>query len=351
MSSPAQDTALKSAQDGAHSTGAGPTSVANLDGDAIEAGDGDDDDGYHTDEASKASTSLSSGVRDYSFENGRRYHKFREGAYQFPNDEPEQAREDMKHAMFVNVCDSKLHFAPIKNPQQVLDIGTGTGIWAIDMGDEYPEASVLGIDLSPIQPTWVPPNVRFMVDDFESPWLQPENFWDFVHGRNTVSITKNVPKMLAEAYRTIKPGGWVEFQDQHFHAFCDDGTMPNDFMINDWWKNVGKAMEQFRLEIHAVLKTAQRLKDAGFINVGERITKIPIGTWPKDRKLRTVGLYARVSLIDGLEGLSLGPRTRGLGWTPEQVQVYLVSVRKALLDQSVHSYMRFHAVYGQKPSS
>ena len=133
MSSPAQDAAPEGAQDGAHSADAAPSPVADQGGDAIEAGDvDDDDDGYHTDEASKASTSLSSSVRDFAFENGRRYHKFREGAYQFPNDEPEQAREDMKHAMFINVCDDKLHIAPIKNPQQILDLGTGTGIWAID---------------------------------------------------------------------------------------------------------------------------------------------------------------------------------------------------------------------------
>lgn len=51
----------------------------------IEPGDNEDfDDGYETDAASGASTSLSSSVRDYTFENGRRYHKFREGHYQFP---------------------------------------------------------------------------------------------------------------------------------------------------------------------------------------------------------------------------------------------------------------------------
>jgi methylase of polypeptide subunit release factors len=33
----------------------------------------------------------------------------------------------------------------------VLDIGTGTGIWAIDFADEHPEAEVIGTDLSPIQ--------------------------------------------------------------------------------------------------------------------------------------------------------------------------------------------------------
>ncbi|WDK22659.1 methyltransferase domain-containing protein [Colletotrichum graminicola] len=87
-----------------------------------------------------ASTSLSNSVRDYVFENSRRYHKYMEGRYLMPNDEPEQEREDMKHAMCVNVMDGKLHCAPIENPQKVVDIGTGTGIWAIDSGRRIPRS-------------------------------------------------------------------------------------------------------------------------------------------------------------------------------------------------------------------
>ena len=92
-----------------------------------------DDEAYGSDTNSNASTSLSSSVRNYLFENGRRYHKFREGSYQFPNDDAEQDREDMKHAMIVNLCGGKLCFAPIgENPQNVIDLGTGTGIWCMD---------------------------------------------------------------------------------------------------------------------------------------------------------------------------------------------------------------------------
>lgn len=90
------------------------------------------DAGYASDDASRVSTSITSSVRDYAFENGRRYHKFREGQYQFPNDEPEQAREDMKHAMILNLCGGRLHYAPLDNPQEIIDLGTGTGIWCID---------------------------------------------------------------------------------------------------------------------------------------------------------------------------------------------------------------------------
>lgn len=92
----------------------------------------DEDEAYGSDTSSRASTSISSSVRDFTFENNRRYHKFREGRYHFPNDEPEQEREDMKHAMIVNLCNGCLHYAPLENPQTILDIGTGTGIWAID---------------------------------------------------------------------------------------------------------------------------------------------------------------------------------------------------------------------------
>lgn len=98
----------------------------------IEAGNDSEDAGYETESESRVSTSISSSVRDYAFEHGRRYHKFREGTYQFPNDESEQEREDMKHAMVVNLCGGKLHYAPLHNPQNIIDVGTGTGIWAID---------------------------------------------------------------------------------------------------------------------------------------------------------------------------------------------------------------------------
>ena len=59
------------------------------------------------------------------------------------------------HQMIRISMDNKLHLAPIGDkPGKILDVGTGTGIWAIEMGDEYPNAEVLGTDLSPTQPSW-----------------------------------------------------------------------------------------------------------------------------------------------------------------------------------------------------
>jgi ubiquinone/menaquinone biosynthesis C-methylase UbiE len=47
----------------------------------------------------------------------------------------------MQHQLWIMTLDNHLHLAPVKeNPQNVLDIGTGTGIWAIDYGGLSPSA-------------------------------------------------------------------------------------------------------------------------------------------------------------------------------------------------------------------
>lgn len=42
--------------------------------------------------------------------------------------------------------------APSDRKRRILDIGTGSGLWAIQMADDYPDVEVVGCDLVPIQP-------------------------------------------------------------------------------------------------------------------------------------------------------------------------------------------------------
>ena len=83
---------------------------------------------------------------------------------------------------------------------RVLDIGTGTGIWAIDFADTHPEAKVKAIDLSPIQPQFVPPNLVFEIMDIKEPWWFEESF-DLIHCRSTAGSFKSLPELFNQAFK------------------------------------------------------------------------------------------------------------------------------------------------------
>ena len=171
----------------------------------------EDDDAYENDSAlgeedlASATTSLSSSILKFREENGRTYHSYKEGKYLFPNDEPENDRLDLQHHLFALTFDGRLFTAPIPKDRtlhRVLDVGTGTGIWAIDFADEHPESLVFGIDLSPIQPSMIPPNVTFQVDDLEEQWTFTEKF-DLIYSRMMSGAIANFPKLFQQSFEYV----------------------------------------------------------------------------------------------------------------------------------------------------
>lgn len=133
-----------------------------------------------------------------------------------------------------------------------------------------------------------------------------------------------------------------------YQVQCDDGTMKKDSVMTKWLELLKQALQNLGPDVDRPLKLAESLREAGFVNIEEKSFKVPIGTWPKNKTLRLIGLYLRTVLIEGLQAISLGPLTRGLKWTKEEVEVLLVDVRKCLMDSSQHTYYTFHSFYGQK---
>lgn len=163
------------------------------------------------------SDTLASYVTDYKIENNRRYHSYRAGSYWGPNDEAALEGQDLAHTIY-NLTLGALHLAPLVRPKQILDVGTGTGIWAIEMADDYPEAQITGIDLSPIQPELVPVNCMFEVDDANMEWTWEDNFFDFVHVREMFGSIADWDSFAREALRCTKPGGYFEIVEHSASA-------------------------------------------------------------------------------------------------------------------------------------
>jgi SAM-dependent methyltransferase len=192
------------------------------------------------------------------------------------------------------------------NIQNVLDVGTGTGIWAIEMGDKYPSAIVHGVDVSPIQPTWVPPNVKFQIDDMTKSWLWPANSLDFIHIRNMVGSIRDWPAIFAEALKALKPGGKIEVSEIRTHFECTDGTFEQRGQSCKLWEETFHEIAGgMGFDFDPIQKVPGWLRDVGFKNVKLLPKLVPIGPWPKDPKLKEIGRWYLSHLLYGGESLRL----------------------------------------------
>ena len=75
--------------------------------------------------------------------------------------------------------------APVHNPRKILDVGAGSGRWAIEVAKEYPEAEVIGLDLSTVSPNFsTPSNCGFIVEDLTRGLCRfTDESYDLVHSR------------------------------------------------------------------------------------------------------------------------------------------------------------------------
>lgn len=224
---------------------------------------------------------------------------------------------------------------------RVLDVGTGTGIWAMDLGDNLPSATIIGVDQCPIQPAWVPPNVSFEIDDVNKPWLHETCSFDFIHIRTMAGSVTDWKTLLEEAFRVLKPGGKVEFAEFALRWECLDGTFDPNANCGTWARTFHQiASEVLHIDFDPIPHVAGWMEQVGFEAVVERDMIVPVGPWPKDRRLKNIGRYFLCNMLDGgIENYTMALFTRA-GWGPVSVHAMLGGVRKELLDPKIHAFTR-----------
>jgi SAM-dependent methyltransferase len=132
---------------------------------------------------------------------GRLYPSYGKHEYGMPMDEKELDRNDLQHHKYTLLLNDQLFIAPVSEEtlntpsNRVLDLGTGTGIWAMDMADKYP-AEILGVDIAATQPPFVPPNCQFEIDDVEEDWPYRSDQFDFIHGRDLMTAVRDWYELL-----------------------------------------------------------------------------------------------------------------------------------------------------------
>ncbi|KAK8204162.1 SAM dependent methyltransferase [Phyllosticta paracitricarpa] len=299
---------------------------------------------------SSDTTSLRSCIWDYQYENGRRYNAYRYGSYWCPNDEQQAEQLDICHHLCNLTLDGQLFLAPIGDkPQRVLDVGTGTGLWAMAFADAFPNAEVIGTDLSPIQPCAVPPNLRFEIDDCTQPWTFAPESLDYIHVRCLYGSVADWPAFYAECFKALKPNGLLEQLEVSVAPACEDGTLAPSSALATWGPLLLSAGDAAGKSLRTIDEMRSSMTAAGFGDAVERRWKWPIGGWVREPRLREWGVWNRLQWETGIEGWCLFLLTRWLGWKKEEVRVLLRRVRRGLRDGSVHAYQDVAVVYARKP--
>ena len=141
---------------------------------------------------------------------------------------------DFQHKIWRVSLHGKSHLAPIiPAPEfQVLDVGAGSGVWAMEFARNNPSTHVIGIDLSAIQPTnSLPANCHFQILNAENEWEFPKSF-DFIHSRLLLFGMHDWPSYFRRCFSNLRPGGWVEAQEVNYPLYYDDGSAgPNSVLM------------------------------------------------------------------------------------------------------------------------
>lgn len=359
-----------------------PENPSSLPADSISSGSSFED----------ATCPIDESLRDYPFLFNRRYHKYREGSYPFPNDDQEQERLDIQFNLIKQAQGSRLFFAPVQNARNVLDVGTGTGIWCIALADSelFPEAQITGIDLSPTQnEDLVPVNVSFELQDCtDTDWARPLGSLDFIYTQSLFGSLRSYSEYLITARKYLVPGtGWIECCELDIKPRCDDSSMPGadseseldedemtyrrctnqggsttrsgdnnqsqqrDYAFKRWTDWLHYACEKQGRPIRIAKKVKKWMIAAGYVDVQVVTTKIPIGSWPKDKRLKAIGRNWAKLLSDTLPAASYKPFNDSLDWSRDEIEVFLAEVRQSLKERSIHAYMKNYTVFGRRPSA
>ncbi|KAM0543846.1 hypothetical protein ACHAPJ_012083 [Fusarium lateritium] len=239
------------------------------------------------------------------------------------------------------VLQDKLFLAPMKldSPDlRVLDFGTGIGEWAIEFADENPQATVVGMDSSPIQPEWIPRNLQF----------EPEGY-DYIHCCYLAGSIADWPALIDQLYYHLRPGGWIELQDISIRLYSEDDTLEPDNPLVRLMDSLKDVHDKIGCMLDAAPQFEGWVREAGFECIKDQRFRFPVGTWPKDSNLKKIGACLRNNFTCGIDAFTVKPLVDHLGWSQEEVEVLTAEVRKAAKSSDVHAMFDFIVVTAQKP--
>lgn len=261
--------------------------------------------------------------------------------YMLPKDLEEGNRLDFQHYMLRYALRGN-YATPIDDVRDILDVGTGTGRWATEMADLFPQARVIGVDIAPPPAVENAPatqssnNYSFIAANVLEGLPFPDASFDFVHQRllyAAVPADRWQPVVL-ELVRVTRPGGWIELVEG---GIVQNGGPAVD-TLQGW---IIEACTRRGIDIQAGSRIGAMLEGAGARNVRQHVANLPLG-----RHGGRVGTMVETDILSVFKGYQA--RIVAAGITDEQA--YDHAMRGMHEEANRLSLMLpFYIAYGQRP--
>jgi SAM-dependent methyltransferase len=241
--------------------------------------------------------------------------------------------------------------APVTKPKRILDIGCGTGAMTAWLARKYPDAEVIGIDISPVpkrhqQPdnlTYVQGNIMELVKNSDSRFAAGS--FDYVFHRLLVFALTDWPAYVSVVQSLLRPGGWAEMQDMDSRFLDAEG---NSFGEKWWFYSIFiEDCEVVGLDTHVGSKLAAHMGGAGSLkNVRETVYKLPLVPTPD---LPEAELYAKLMEKNvGTANQALVKRVCGPRRNAEVVEKMSADMIKEFSKLKAGDHSRIFVAVGQK---
>ncbi|OAA58598.1 Methyltransferase type 11 [Niveomyces insectorum RCEF 264] len=188
------------------------------------------------------------------------------------------------HLLFRWIENGALFLAPLRDePLVVVDLCTGTGVWASEFASRFPQSTVYATDISLLQPSLLPANCQVIMENINSDeWLWRPSSVDYFHICDSSACVRDWSTVLARMHTCLKPDGLVEavFFLPGFHYKNHGGGGGNSGMDGVWlyWSAMFALLEP----AHAL--DADVIHHAGFEIVFRRCQQLPLGRWATSYK-------------------------------------------------------------------
>ncbi|KAA8904481.1 S-adenosyl-L-methionine-dependent methyltransferase [Sphaerosporella brunnea] len=247
----------------------------------------------------------------------------------------------MQHEALQLVFDGRLIFPPIENPQNILDCGYGSGAWAVDVAEKYPDCQVVGVDITPhMQPDGVPRNLWLQADDLNDPFTFPSNEFDLVHSRGVVTgINKDRwPSYIQDCVRVCKPGGWLQFVEPYHNIQSDNGTLTNDHALRQVSTYFSHAIGDVK-DIRAPMRLGEMMRNAGLVGVATQMVQLPLNGWPTDPRNKQIGEMFNKPYKDAIASHCQYPFIEYLGMDMTEAHILFARARQDIDNPSLKPYI------------